>query len=673
MRVSSWFWVISFPFVAFTPGEADISAWKLGGSGLAWSGNDTVQVLIDFETAPGAIQPLYLTKEQNLFARLSNWSPIKEPRELGYVDGTRPRIWVAADGFFWFQRAGILVNLWVDGDSTTYVPPGSLSSDSEWYTIDVGVPVPVDQFGFFTPPRGLTSDGRLLSEDIYDAFEISVSEETDPVMTTEKLDGDYHPLETLIVRRPQNFDAHVRIDFPKQYVRFVRFKRIITERTRGSGVRLGTIGDFELWAKGVPKRVLYTTKVLELDQEVNFGRVFWAATPMRLVDGQAVEAPDARASVKMEMRSGRDADPNVYHEFTDSGEEVVVSRERFERELKPPDIDRTSVIQEGKPGLRAAVVYDTDNWTFWSFPIVEPGTQIPLERGRHLQLKLSLESQSFDDFTRLDSLWIEVSSLLAQRVAGEVARLDEPLPAGGLTRVELGETTDFSYDIKADFESAAQGGFDAVRIRTGSHPRFSSLKMGTPLLQVEAARVEEDDEGLTVFLSERITRSNSPPLRLVFATEVFVFANTFEGEVFNSGRDDLPQRIEVGDVSRAVSTNSLKVWGASDRVEQVIGDLRFSSEVITPNGDGINDELRVDYSLFRLPEAVPVELSIYRLDGTRAAHFDVGRQGAGLQRATWNGRGADGRRLVPGLYLLDLSLKAEFETIRHLRPLSVAY
>ena len=29
--------------------------------------------------------------------------------------------------------------------------------------------------------------------------------------------------------------------------------------------------------------------------------------------------------------------------------------------------------------------------------------------------------------------------------------------------------------------------------------------------------------------------------------------------------------------------------------------------------------------------------------------------------------------LAPGLYLLDLSLKAEFETIRHLRPLSVAY
>ena len=68
-----------------------------------------------------------------------------------------------------------------------------------------------------------------------------------------------------------------------------------------------------------------------------------------------------------------------------------------------------------------------------------------------------------------------------------------------------------------------------------------------------------------------------------------------------------------------------------------------------------------------------MELSIYRLDGTRAAHFDVGRQAAGLQRVTWNGRGADGRRLAPGLYLLGLSFKAEFETIRHLRPLSVAY
>lgn len=659
--------------LAASPGAAEIFTWKIGGDGLAWSGNDTLQVFVDFETTPGALQPHYLTKEQNLFAQLNNWSPIKEPRELGFVDGSRPRIWIAADGFFWFQRAGILVNLWVDGDSTTYVPPGSLSSNSEWYTIDVGVPVPADRFGLFTPPRGVTSDGRPLKEDIYDAFEVSISEETDPIMATEKLDGDYHTLETLIARRPQNFDAEVKIDFRKQYVRFVRFKRIITERTRGSGVRLGTIGDFELWAEGIPKRVLYTTRILDLDQEVNFGRVFWDATRMRMVDGQAVEAPDARATIEVELRSGRDGDPNIYHEFTDSGEEVAVARERFEKELKPPDINQLSVIQEGKPGLRASIKYDTENWTYWSFPITEPGTQTPLERSSYLQLKVTLESRAFDDFMRLDSLWVEMSPPLAQQVAGEVARLDEPRPVNGLTRVELGERIDFTYDIKADFTSSAQGGFDAVRIRTGSRPYFGSLEMGTPLASVEADRVVDDDEGLTVYLAEKITRARNVPLRLRFGTEVFVFANTFAGEVFDTASGDLPQRIEAGDVSDVVGTNSLKVWGVSAEETQVIEDLRFSTGVVTPNGDGVNDELTIEYSLFRLPGAVPMELNVYRLDGMLAARFDLGRQGAGPQRVTWNGRAGDGELLAPGLYLLDISLKSELETIHRMRPVGVAY
>ena len=61
------------------------------------------------------------------------------------------------------------------------------------------------------------------------------------------------------------------------------------------------------------------------------------------------------------MRSGRDPDPNVYHEFTDTGAECTVSRQRFENELKQPDQTTGGQIQEGKPGLRASIVYDQDN------------------------------------------------------------------------------------------------------------------------------------------------------------------------------------------------------------------------------------------------------------------------------------------------------------------------
>ena len=54
--------------------EADIGTWKLGGSGLSWSDNDTVRVLIDADSTPGSIQPRYIEPEVNIISLLQNWS-----------------------------------------------------------------------------------------------------------------------------------------------------------------------------------------------------------------------------------------------------------------------------------------------------------------------------------------------------------------------------------------------------------------------------------------------------------------------------------------------------------------------------------------------------------------------------------------------------------------------
>ena len=69
-----------------------------------------------------------------------------------------------------------------------------------------------------------------------------------------------------------------------------------------------------------------------------------------------------------------------------------------------------------KPGLRAGIEYDQQNWTFWSFPTTESDRPLNLNRGSHLQIKVVLHSERFDEFVRLDSLWIETSPILASRV-----------------------------------------------------------------------------------------------------------------------------------------------------------------------------------------------------------------------------------------------------------------
>ena len=674
-KVHKWSIVIAVVLVA-AQGEAQVSLWKLGGA-RAWSASDSSEVFIDFATFPGSMAPVYFTGEDNILSKLDLWSPFKFPTDLSYEDGLIPRVWRAANGFYWFT-AGTLTTEWVDGDSSSYSPPVARGINSEWYTFDVGVPVPADVVGFYTPPHGFRADGSLLRDDIFKAFEVSIAEEFDPVLNLENNDNDYHRLETLVSDVPLNFAANVQLGFPKQYVRFIRLRRkpSIDDKTFASGqanVQQGTIGEFELKGAGVPKRVFYVSKIIDLGRTVNFGRLFWDATPMRMVDGAPVEAADARAALDISVRSGRDPDPNVYHEFTDTGAERTVSRQRFENELKQPDQTTGGQIQEGKPGLRASIVYDQDNWTFWSFPVVGSGQLAPLERGSHIQVRITLQSESYFDFIRLDSLWIETSPPLALQVIGEVARLDEPTPDRGLTEVPMGEMTDFSYDVRAEFDAASQRGFDAIKIRTGTRPRFARLEMGEPLVAVEPAAVIEGNDALEVRLPQRVSRGNNEPVRLVFGAEVFVFANTFAGEVFDTSGDNLPQQVEAGDASAVVGTNALRVLGGAEKAGRTIENLAFSTGVVTPNGDGVNDRLAIDYTLFRLPAPVPVVLNIYDLQGVRLGRRALGVQSAGPQSVEWDGRDAAGQMLAPGLYLVEIALESEFKTFRHLQPLGVAY
>ena len=52
--------------------------------------------------------------------------------------------------------------------------------------------------------------------------------------------------------------------------------------------------------------------------------------------------------------------------------------------------------------------------------------------------------------------------------------------------------------------------------------------------------------------------------------------------------------------------------------------MHLSSGVITPNGDGVNDRLTLEYALFLLPAPVPVVLEVYDLAGNRRAHVEIG-------------------------------------------------
>ncbi len=672
--------IVLFTLILAQSTTAQISHWQLGGSGLAWSENDTTRLFVDFATTPGAIQPTYFTQDETVFSHIDNWAFWRDPsdRIFDYLDGETPRMWKWNHGVPDPSENGSWL---IDSDPITYNPPKADRIEKETFTMDLAVSVPAVAFGFIPPSEGFRSDGTPLKTDFVPAFQVTASVAPEPPV----LEGNVNPLSTVIADVNSNFEPHVRIDFTRQYLRFFRYRRtlsLLDEDAQGKSgnvaiALIGSISEFQLFAQGVPRQAIYKTKVTDLGEPVNFGRLFWQATKFRMVNGTPVETPDAAAQLKIEVRTGLDDDPAVYHEYMDTGLERVVSRDHYENALRTRFVRITAASdlseRQPKPGVRASIGYDSDNWTFWSAPFVESGQPISLRNGTYLQFRIAMESDSFDDFVRLDSLWIETAPLLAANVRGEVAPLDDPQPVGGITQVPLGQAIEFVYDLQADFETVNAPGFDLLRIRTGHQTQLKSLQLGEGRTETLPAEVIQESEGLLIHLPERITRANNPPVRIVFGTEIFEFATTFQSEVLDSERDVLPQPVVGADVGEALSTNSLRVLGTTEQKTAFIQNLTFSSSVFTPNGDGINDELHVAYSLFRLPEAVPVVLEVYSLDGRRVALVEAGLQNAGPQSLRWDGRDETGQWLPPGLYLTALNLRSEFAADPQLRPLGIAY
>ena len=672
--------IVLFTLICAQDTPAQIAHWQLGGSGLAWSANDTTRLFIDFATTPGAIQPTYFTLDETVFSHIDNWAFWRDPsdRVFDYLDGETPRMWKWNHGVPDPSENGSWL---IDGDPITYNPPKADRIEKETFTMDLGVLVPAVAFGFIPPSEGFRSDGTPLQTDFVPAFQVTAAVVPEPPV----LEGNVNPLSTVIADVNSNFEPQVRIDFTRQYLRFFRYRRTLSlldedAQAKSGNVAIaliGSISEFQLFAQGVPQQAIYKTQITHLGEPVNFGRLFWRATKFRMVDGTAVETPDAAAQIKVEVRTGLDDDPAVYHEYMDTGLERVVARDHYENALRTRFVRITAASdlseRQPKPGVRASIGYDSDHWTFWSAPFVESGQPLNLRNGTYLQVRVAMESDSFDDFVRLDSLWIETAPLLAATVRGEVAALDDPQPVSGITQVPLGEAVEFVYDLQADFAAVDAPGFDLLRLRTGHQTELKSLQLGPSRRETAPAAVTPEPEGLLIHLPERITRANNPPIRLVFATEIFEFATTFQSEVLDSQRDLLPQPVVGADVGEALSTNSLRVLGITEQETAFIQNLTFSSPVFSPNGDGIHDELRVAYSLFRLPAAVPVVLAVYSLDGRRVASIEAGLQNAGPQSLRWDGRDETGRLLPPGLYLTTLTLRSEFAAKPQFRPLGIAY
>ena len=109
-----------------------------------------------------------------------------------------------------------------------------------------------------------------------------------------------------------------------------------------------------------------------------------------------------------------------------------------------------------------------------------------------------------------------------------------------------------------------------------------------------------------------------------------------------------------------------------------IGDVWVQPEVFSPNGDGINDEVEIGFSVFNVDVARRVSVDILDLGGRVVWKLQEVRDNvSGRHTVKWDGNSEDGRRVLPGVYVVRIRVDADSRLVAEnkvvVRTVCVAY
>jgi hypothetical protein len=406
------------------------------------------------------------------------------------------------------------------------------------------------------------------------------------------------------------------------------------------------IAEIEIIAGGFIPDAAYRTQVLDLGGPASIGPIRWSGRQ------------DLDARVEIRSRAGDDDTPNVYWRRTFRGNEEVPfdpSGKLLDRQA----YERLGIAQRGPITLDAA------NWESWSAAYkFGDSLGVPFsvnDLNSFLQLEIEFAS-SGDRGGRLGFLEFAVSPRLVTGLVGEVS---PPV-------AQIGVETDFTFAVRPTIEPGDQG-FDGVELRFAAG-RFTS---------VEAVRIDSD---VVVFETEALDESSvslrfprldfdrsGELLQIDFRGEIFRNGALLEGRASDSGAaGEVGQRVTGGEASAFLDGNSLSIAG--ERVnEGVLGDIILESSTFTPNGDGVNDVLQIDYVVLKVTEPTAVRVLIHDLAGRLVREVYDGADRAGRYARSWDGLDTGGQRVAPGHYLCRIEVEADQRNQRRTVIAVVAY
>ena len=292
--------------------------------------------------------------------------------------------------------------------------------------------------------------------------------------------------------------------------------------------------------------------------------------------------------------------------------------------------------------------------------------------------------------TGSDSIWVQLPTLLHSladlpKIYNKITTEGDQVPVTGDGLLLSGDT----YGLLDDEEKGDILYFDAGgnSIDQASYLALDEEERGDVrffrLLNGAGAQFPFDEVGdsLDVTAYNRLSSrekgnvtGRGPLVRMRYRAPVFLNGTTLRLAVRNtsSGSDAPWQSIAAGDATSLVESNSLTINVPLEN--KPIDEFSLAPNPFTPNGDGINDEIVIRFSIFKITTSRQVKVKIFTLDG-RSVWETTQILDSGHVSIRWSGEDRNGQKVAPGLYLCQLQLDVDNQAdgSTQTRLLSVAY
>ena len=436
------------------------------------------------------------------------------------------------------------------------------------------------------------------------------------------------PVYSLIAQDRSHGLPELDLSFSPTQVRYFKL--------RSTGERGFQMGDVEVFGVGVTPFAQYISRVIDLGDAANMGPV------------NVYTSINGEAKTQFSTKTGYVANDSLYFSQTGiPGEFEEVSLDDFDRTLDP--------------SYAGSIRENTRDWSTWSPPYaqLEDAEINAPDNRRYFQFQFKLLSGSLLDKAVVDSVVISYTTpAIADSVIAEISP----------TTAILGQENDFTYHLRSVTANDKRG-FDTVIIRTPFAARATGLSIDG--IEINDFTWQGEDGRLQVaFPNNRITRSGQA-IDVRFTSLMTISGTEFRGEVADSQSDAFPQRIIFGNANDDAIDNTLVVSARIDN--KLFTGVDFSSNLITPNGDGINDQIALEYILLKATDPVGVQVIIYDLSGREVRRLYDARDSSGPNQVAWDGRDDNNTTVCPGLYLIRLEANTDAGDATQMRSVAVVY